>query len=118
MTSTARQGRDVEHQAQRQLAEAGYWTHRSAGSKSPVDIIAMKPTQTLFVQCKRTGTIGPAEWNALLELARHLGAVPVMARRGTPRKRQLGFYVLTGPKDGSGRQPMIPFCLDFAEVTG
>jgi Holliday junction resolvase len=111
--NTSRQGRDVEHAARRLLTEAGYWTHRSAGSKSAVDIIAMKPGQVLFVQAKRSGTLGPAEWNELWRLSVQLGAVAILARRKGPRTASVEFMELTAPKDGTQRrQPMVPFVLD------
>lgn len=118
MTNTARQGRDVEHAARKALDDAGYWTHRSAGSKSVVDIVAIKPGQMLFVQCKRTGTIPPEEWNRLWQLAARLGATPVLARRGKP-VTTIEFWELTSTKIVTGRpSPMVPFVLDeVAEAT-
>lgn len=116
--STARQGRDVEHQARRQLDGAGYWTHRAAGSKGAVDIVALKPSQCLLVQCKRTGTMPPAEWNGLWDLASWLtggglDVVPVLARRDHPRRVPVSFWRLLAPKDGTPRrQPMELLTLD------
>ena len=118
MTNTAAAGRAVEHAARKVLTVNGYWTHRSAGSKGEVDIIALKPGQMLFVQCKRRGVMAPAEWNRLWQLAARLGAVPVLARRGTP-VTTIEFWRLTSTKIVTGRpSPMVPFILDeVAEVT-
>ncbi len=105
-----RLGRDLEYRAKRLLETDGYFVLRAAASKGPVDLVAIKPGQTLFVQCKRSGTLPPAEWNALFDLALPLGAVPLMAVRGL---RGTQFQRLTGRKDGSRRrQPMTPFTTD------
>jgi Holliday junction resolvase len=112
VTNYARAGRAVEHAARHLLDDAGYWTQRSAASKGAVDIIALKHGQILFVQCKRSGALPPAEWNALYGLAMELGAVPVLAQiRLAPRRVVL--HRLTAPKDGSRRQqPMEEFVID------
>ena len=112
MPNYARAGRRVEHDTRHVLDGNGYWTIRSAASKGDVDIIAMKPGQVLFVQCKRSGSLPPAEWNALWALAIRLGAIPVLAQvKLAPRRVVL--HRLTAPKDGTPRrQPMEPFAID------
>lgn len=116
LTNYAAAGRAVEHAARRLLDDAGYWTMRAAGSKGAVDLIAMKHGQTLFVQCKRTGSLRPAEWNALWGLAAELGAVPVLAQmRLAPRRVVL--HRLTGPKTGRGPQPMEELRVDEVIVS-
>jgi Holliday junction resolvase len=119
VTNTARQGRDVEHAARKTLTLNGYWTHRSAGSKGEVDIIALKPGQMLFIQCKRRGTMAPQEWNRLWILAMRLGATPILARRATPVTK-IEFWRLTAaknPQRPGGKSPMVPFVIDeVAEV--
>ena len=60
---------------------------RAAGSHGIVEVVAAKQGQILFVQAKRHGELGPAEWNELLRL--------------------------TGPKlPGGGVQPWEPFVTD------
>lgn len=116
MASTARTGRDFEHRARAVLSGNGYWTMRAAASKGPVDLIAMKPGQTVFVQCKRDGSLPPAEWNALYDLAMSLGAIPVMASL-RPR-RGVEWHQLGARKDGTRRaQPMTPFIIDQIEAS-
>src|SRR5215472_4006395 len=105
MASTARTGRDFEHRARAALDGNGYWTIRAAASKGLVDIVAMKPGQTVFVQCKRDGSLPPAEWNALYDLAHTLGAVPVMA--SLRLRHGLIWHQLAARKDGTRRaQPL------------
>lgn len=103
-------GRDLEHRVRTHLREEGYEVLRTAGSKSKVDLVALKPGQILFVQCKRSGALPPAEWNALWDLAAMVGAVPVLAEQ-LPRGRR--YWRLTARKDQPGRrQPMAELHLD------
>lgn len=61
------------------LRADGYEVIRSAGSKTKIDLIAIKQDQILFVQCKLDGLCPPAERSALLALARMVDAVPLVA---------------------------------------
>ncbi len=110
-------GRALEWRVRDLLVQAGFLVVRSAGSKSPVDLLAMpRDTSPVWdvdsgalrgpwaVQCKRGGVLGPGEWNTLLSEALSVSAVPVMARY-TPR-RPIEFFRLTAPKIARGRQPM------------
>lgn len=103
-------GAALEYRVKALLEKDGYYVVRAAASKGLVDLAAMKPRQLLLVQCKRSGSLPPAEWNALYDLAVHLEAVPVMAVKG-PRGTLL--YRLTARKDATRRrQPMEPFSID------
>jgi Holliday junction resolvase len=114
--SNYHRGRALEHRVREHLREQGYEVLRTAGSKSKVDLVALKPGQTLFVQCKRSGALPPAEWNALWDLAQMVGAVPVLAEQLTRGRR---YWQLTARKDQPGRrQPMTEFVLDTAAVPG
>ncbi|WP_370665372.1 restriction endonuclease [Streptomyces sp. IBSBF 2507] len=108
-------GRDLEHRVRTHLREEGYEVLRTAGSKSKVDLVAIKTGQILFVQCKRSGALPPAEWNALWDLAQMVGAVPVLAEQLTRGRK---YWRLTGRKDQPGkRQPYVEIFLDeLAEV--
>ena len=109
-----RLGRRVEYWFRDKLQADGYFVMRSPGSKSPVDLVAIKPGQVLFVQCKRGGSLPPKEWNAIYDLAVSSGAVPVMAENPFPREHRM--WRLTGRKDGSKRrQPMERFFTDPVE---
>ena len=58
----------------------GYEPFRSSGSHGKIDVIAMKPGELLFIQCKKTGTLSKADGAELLRLARMVGAVPLLAQ--------------------------------------
>lgn len=71
-------GKELERAARIYLAASGYETFPSAGSKTKVDLIAFKPGEILFVQCKTGGACGPAERGELRRLAAMVGAVPLV----------------------------------------
>lgn len=92
-------GTRFEHKVRDHLTENGYEVIRAAGSKgaSKVDLVAVKPGQLLFIQCKRNGALGPAEWDRLLEVSVMVLAVPLLAANG-PQGRGLTYVELCGPK--------------------
>lgn len=103
-----RLGRALEYRIRDQLKKLGYFAMRSPASRSPIDVIAVRPGVVLMIQCKRGGTLPPKEWNALFDLATSCGAIPVMAENPVPRTTN--YWRLTDRKDGSKRrQPMEPF---------
>lgn len=112
-------GRTFEWKCRDHLRDEGYEVIRSAGSKTKLDLIAMKPGQLLFVQAKRTGVCGPTEWDRLVELAAWVGAIPVLAVNG-PKGRGVVLWRLCGPKRrglGWDRQPVHRFHTDEAWTT-
>jgi Holliday junction resolvase len=107
-------GTRFEHKIRDDLRENGYEVLRAAGSKgaSKVDLVALKPGQLLFIQAKRSGALGPAEWNRVVEVAGWVGAIPLLAANG-PRGRGVTYTRLLGPKIPRARtQPCEPFLLD------
>jgi Holliday junction resolvase len=100
--SQYRRGADFERRVRAALEADGYEVIRSAGSKTPVDLIALKePWQhrdaLVFIQAKRTnGTCPPAERVRLLSLANIARAVPLVAYQPLPRK-PIAYRRLTGP---------------------
>lgn len=110
-------GTRFEHRVRDHLTANGYQVVRSAGSKTKIDLIALKPGQVLLIQCKRNGALPPAEWNALVTLAAVLpGLIPVLAYAG-PLGRGLHLTELTGPKTPRARtQPCRPFTVDTLEA--
>jgi Holliday junction resolvase len=107
-------GTRFEHKVRDDLTTNGYEVIRAAGSKggSKADLVALKPGQLLFVQCKRSGTLPPAEWNRLVEVAGWVGAVPVLAANGE-RGRGVVYTRLLGRKVPRARtQPAVAFLLD------
>jgi Holliday junction resolvase len=65
-----------------ELESNGYVVTKAAGSKGKLDLIAVKPGELLFVQAKRHGVIGPAEWDRVVELAGWVDATALLARAG------------------------------------
>lgn len=93
-------GRDFEYRARDHFRDEGYDVIRSAGSKTKIDLVAIKPGQLVFVQCKKDGKISPAERHTLIRLAWSVGAIPVLARLGDRIGRAAAPFVLrrlTGP---------------------
>jgi Holliday junction resolvase len=101
-------GRRFEWAVRDHLARDGYDVFRSAGSKTKVDMTAVKTGQLLFVQCKRDGKISPAERVKLLQLAALIDcAVPVLAWK-TVGDSTVHLAELTGP----GPKDRRPFHTD------
>lgn len=86
----------VEHAVIHHLEQNGYDTVRAASSKGLADVVAVKPGQILFVNCKRTNPPGPAERAELLRVAAHLPgiALPIVALK--PLRQPLQYRVLLG----------------------
>ena len=116
MASHYQRGAAFERRVAARLTRDGYHCIRAAGSKGAADIIALKPSQVLLVQVKRTNPLLPRpERIALVHLACVVGGLPIVAYQSAPRK-PLSYRVLTGigPKefaewtpDQVGR-PIIP----------
>jgi Holliday junction resolvase len=113
--SSYARGRKFEWDVRDDLAENGYSVIRAAGSKgnAKVDLIAIKPGQILFVQCKTTkGALGPDEWDRLVEVSAWVAAVPVLACKGG-RGEGIQYTRLLGPKRrGARTQNVEPFVVD------
>ena len=65
------QGRKYEYKAMEELREHGYWTLRSAGSHSPVDVIGVDLNHVRFIQVKSVkGLTGGRQyvWSEIKEL--------------------------------------------------
>jgi hypothetical protein len=75
-----RAGRDLEYAARNYLQVNGYIVVRAASSKGIADLVALKLGETLLVQCKTGGALGPAERYELYGSAVLVGAVPLLAR--------------------------------------
>ncbi len=113
-------GRNFEWTVRDHLAENGYSVMRMAGSKgnAKVDLVAIKPGQQLYIQCKTSaGALGPDEWDRLVEVASWVGAIPVLAAKGG-RGEGIKYTRLLGPKRRGARiQNVERFIVDeIAEV--
>ncbi|MGH3500727.1 MAG: restriction endonuclease [Nocardioidaceae bacterium] len=100
MATNYSRGAAFERAVRDLLETDGYVVSRSAGSRSKVDLIGLKPGQILLVQVKKygTGTVSPGERAGLLRIANAAGptAVPVIAYKRAPRQ-PIEFVQLTGP---------------------
>ena len=110
MPSGYRNGADLERAVKHHLEENGYvLVIKSGGSKGKVDVIGLKLGETVLVQCKRSGTMSPADRVALRQLALALRAVPLLARwvKEGNAARYIGYTELTsmGP---AGHRPWTP----------
>lgn len=104
-----RHGRQFEYRVRDYLKSLGYVALRSPGSKTPIDLVAIKPGVVLFIQCKRNGALLPKEWNDLFDLAASTASIPLLA--STPSGRgSMRFQRLVGRKvQRYARQPLEPF---------
>ena len=105
-------GTALENRVRKRLEEAGYFVIRSAGSKTPVDLCAIKHGQVVFVQCKRSGALPAPEWNALYYAALGSGALAVLAEQLLRGQR---YWLLTGTKRARQRAglPREEFLIDL-----
>lgn len=86
MATQYSRGRKFEYATMGRLREVGFLCVRSAGSHTPVDVVAWRAQTTWLVQCKRDGRLPVAEREKLCEWADEAGGVPVLAAtagRGT-----------------------------------
>lgn len=107
-------GATLERQTIHYLTNNGYWCIRAAQSKGTADVCALKPGEVLLVSCKITALPPPAERIALASLARHVGAVPILARRGPRGHGGPLLQRITG--DGTDPKELAPFAVDFIEL--
>lgn len=109
-TGLYRLGRRLEYTVRDDLKRHGYFVLRSPQSRSPVDVVGFRKGEVIFVQCKRGGALGVADWNEFYDLSISVGAVPILA--STPTGRGTVYQLLVGRKDGSKRaQPFVPYKL-------
>jgi Holliday junction resolvase len=100
-----KRGRALEYAVQADLQNEGFETLRSAGSHGAADIVAFKPGQVVFVQCKLTGNCPPSERAALLRLAALVVGVPIVAARPLRQRIQYRQLTGTGPHDHRSWSP-------------
>lgn len=98
-----RVGREFEYRVRDYLANKGYFVMRSPRSRTPVDLVAIRPGEVLMIQCKRSGSLSPTDWNNLYDLACSVGAIPLVA--AMPGIRGIVFKRLIGHKKAGNRQP-------------
>lgn len=78
MSKSYVKGRRFEHYVKDKLEAKGWVVTRSAGSKGPFDLLAVKNGRILLIQCKwRKSRIG----KDLVDVALKAGGLPVLATR-------------------------------------
>jgi hypothetical protein len=75
-------GRRFEWRVRDHFKEKGYFVLRSPRSSGPVDLVAIKKGEVLFIQCKTNGRIPLIEKEKIVELAKSVGAKPLLVWRG------------------------------------
>lgn len=112
-TTLYRLGRAFEYRVRDELQGLGYFVMRAAGSRSPIDLIAVRKGAVLFVQCKMDGYLRRGEWNDLFELAESVGVVPLLAGRW---RRSIRYCRLLSRKEGitRGSQPYGVYQPEYA----
>lgn len=124
-TSNGRLGPVFERRVRDELESYGYVVGRSAASRGPWDLLALRrklaaslliepegnllTPGVLVVQVKANGKLGPAEWNALYAIARSSGTLPLLASfNRTVRPYRIRYRLLTGIKtDGRTYTPAL-----------
>ena len=107
-------GRKLEYEAMADLTGNGYILIRAAGSHGPADLVAVKPGETLVIQCKRDGYVTPPERAKLILLAIWMGATPLVAwwRKDGRAARRVAYCRYTYSND-----PPEPWTPDHALET-
>lgn len=108
MATNYSRGANFERRVSEHLERYGYVTVRSAGSRSPTDVVAMRHGELVCVQAKTNGRLDPEEWNEFFEWCAKGGALPLLAQVG-PSRRGIMYHRLTSRKGGGGRQPLAPW---------
>ena len=79
MTSGYVRGRRFEYKVKKLLEERGYIVVRSAASKGPFDLVALRFGEILLIQCKLDGNLSKAEKQQMIAAARVAGGKPLLA---------------------------------------
>jgi len=81
MTTNYRRGYDFENKIVNHFRGLGFFAVRTAGSHSPIDVIAWDSESVYLIQAK-TGRLGPTELEATKETLRGV-PFPMLFRGGT-----------------------------------
>lgn len=101
-------GRRFELDVRRHLTGEGYFVMGSAGSKTVLDMVAIKPGELLLIQAKRDGKLPPSERTELLHLAGMIPeAKPILARKLSGQTEPILEQLI-----GAGARDRQPFSTD------
>ena len=84
-----RRGADFERRVCKYFDKQGYFTVRSAGSHSPIDLVAIKAGEVKLIQCKIDGVLSLAEREQLQELSKDSQCQVLLIYREGRRMRAL-----------------------------
>ena len=74
-------GRRFEYSVRDRLKKKGFHVFRSAGSRGIADLVALKAGEVWLVECKLDGVMSPIERIGLIDIAKELGVVPMLAKK-------------------------------------
>lgn len=86
-------GYTFERRVRQALQDQGWVVFKSGGSRSPVDLVALKAGEVLLIQVKVDGILSPRERGDLALLRAELGVRVFLAYRG---RRELKWLELLG----------------------
>ena len=117
--SNYRRGADFERAVRAHLAENGYEVIRSAGSKTKVDLVAIKTGDLLLIQCKLPNSqVSSGDWNKLRTLARQCDGRPILAIKVANSSRPLFQELLADAPDGRRREMGVHWIAWFPDPLG
>ncbi len=80
-----RRGYHFELRVRKHFESLGWSVWRSAGSRSPADLLALRTGEVLLIQCKLSGTISKEAKRRLAIVARELNCRAMLAHRDNNR---------------------------------
>ena len=113
--NASRKGQEFERLTVADLETDWPYVTRASNSKGIADVVAIRPGEVLFVECKTNGILGVEQWNLLYHGAIAAGGTPLCAMPVDRRKNRgadrIRYMRLLAPKDGTRgvRQPWEPY---------
>lgn len=80
-------GMAFERAVRKDLEGRGYFVVRSAGSRGPADLVAMRKGIVLLVQCKLAGKLKMREYIRLIRVAEMTSCAIVLATKNKKSKK-------------------------------
>lgn len=102
-------GRSFEYRVRDLFEAKGYFVMRSAGSRTPVDLVALKDGEILLIQCKRHGVIGSEDINILRAVSLQCSGKALLAEIPKGKTRGVEINEVTGKMAKSGKRPVRPW---------
>jgi len=74
-----KRGKEFEYRVRDYFKDQGYFVLRSPRSGGPIDLVAIKQGEVLFIQCKSSPYLRPKEVHTITTVAESVGASPIFA---------------------------------------